>query len=168
MRRFTSLLLLILLVAASNLQAQKKPVHPVDLYSCIGKNAKWVDRFIRSEYGIKPDREKTGQDTVQLTFYNSLSDVEVSVYLVNEVCAYVGFNDYTLDENGINTYFTRWCSDVTDHDKFISSSDERYPMFEDTETSIVFYIPDRQTHQQGTQFFMFAGFIRGERLIGMN
>jgi len=168
MRRFTSFLSLVLVLFALMTQAQNKPIHPVDLYDCIGKNAKWVDRFIRAEYGLKAEQEKVGQDTVQLRFYNSLSDVEVSLFLVDEVCEYVGFNDYNLEENGINTYFTRWCSDVTDHYRFISGSDERYPMFEDTDTSMVFYIPDDQTSENGLQYFMFAGFIRGEQSLGMN
>ncbi len=168
MRRFASFLILAFLFVALAAQAQNKPVHPVDLYDCIGKNAKRVDRFIRSEYGIKAEREKIGQDTVRLSFYNSLSDVEVSLFLVDEVCEYVGFNDFNLEENGINTYFTRWCSDVTDHYRFISGSDERYPMFEDTDTSMVFYIPDDQPAVNGLQYFMFAGFIRGEQSLGMN
>jgi hypothetical protein len=168
MRLFTSFFVLFLTLVSISAFSQNKPVHPVDLYDCIGKNTKWVDRYVRAQYGIKPERKKSGKDTVELHFYSSTSDVEVSLYLVGDVCEYVGFTDYNLDQNGVNTYFTRWCSDVTDHDKFITGKDEKYPMFEDESSSMVFYIPEDQSTDTGLQYFMFAGFVRGEQVLSMN
>ena len=168
MRQLSIFSALLLLLLASAAIAQKKPVHPADLYACMGENSKWVDRYVRAEYGIKPERETMGGDTIRLSFYNALSDVEVSMFLVDDVCEFIGFNDYSLNENNINTYFTRWCTDVTDHMRFISEKSERYPMFEDASYNMVFYIPEAQSDNTGLKYYMFSGFIRSEPVASMN
>ena len=166
MRRLVIFSMLMFLALAG--YTQQKPVHPVDLYECIGKNSKWVDRYVRSQYGTKPEKEKAGQDTVRLSFYNTASDVRVAAFIVNDVCEYIGFSDYSLNENNLNTYFSRWCSDVTDYYTLVSGTEERYPMYEDTSLNMVFFIPEKQPENNGMQYYMFSGFIRGERILSMN
>ncbi|MCA6078807.1 hypothetical protein [Fulvivirga sedimenti] len=168
MRQFLLFSLFALVSLSFSANAQQKPVHPVNFYDCMGKNLKWADRYIRSEFGVKAEKEIAGKDTVRLNFYNTVNDVKVSLFFVDEVCEYIGFSDYNLDDNSLNTFFTRWCTDVTEHYRFISDKDERYPMFEDTSFNMVFYIPENQPEKGGLQYFMFSGFIRGERILTMN
>ena len=139
--------------------------HPAKFYPVIGKTIKWADRYIRQEFDQKPSKKTVGQDTLMLTYYNPGSDRQVALDFVDDKCEYVGFNDYSLEENEINTFFTRWCIDVTEHYRLVADKDEKYPMFEDTSFNIVFYIPEEQPLDRGMQYFMFSGFVRNEMAL---
>jgi hypothetical protein len=164
MRRFIIFSVFFVSMIAGGAFAQSS-AHPTNFYPVMGKTIKWADRFIRQEFDQKPDKRGVGQDTVMLTYYNPESDLQVALYFVDDVCEYVGFNDYSLDANGVNTFFTQWCIDVTEHYRLVSEKDEKYPMFEDTSFNIVFYIPEQQPLDRGMQYFMFSGFVRNEMAL---
>ncbi len=162
MRRLSLFFVLILLLGATQSFSQGKTAHPAQFYDAIGKSIKWSDRYVRSEFGEKPKKEVIGRDSVMLTYYNPASDLEVSMYFIEDKCEFIGFSDYSLNLTGINTFFTAWCIDVTEHYRLVSEEEEKYPMFEDTSFNIVFYIPEEQPLDRGVQYFMFSGFFRNE------
>ncbi len=145
--------------------SQSKPAHPSHFYNYLGKTASWIDREVRASYDLKIEKNKISKDSVRLSVYNSLSDIKVTFYLVDDACDYISFDDYSLDSNRVRSYFTQWCSDVTDHFKFISEEYERYPMFMDMSSDVVFYIPEDQNLETGLRYFLFSGFIRNDQLL---
>lgn len=165
MRRLSIFFVLVFALGVSQSYAQKKAAHPSDFYESIGKSAKWTDRYVRATFGVKPKKEVIGQDSLMLSFYNPASDLEVALYFVDEKCEYIGFNDFSLEVDGINTFFTQWCIDVTEHYRLVSEKEEKYPMFEDTSYNVVFFIPEEQPLDRGMQYFMFSGFIRNEMAL---
>lgn len=165
MRRYSIVLSVIFSFIVLGASGQSRPAHPVHFYDFLGKNASWVDRNIRADYGVKLDKEKISKDSVIYSMYNDVSDVKVSFYLVDDRCDYIAFDDYHLNNNNINTYFTQWCTDVTDHYTFVADKQEKYPMFTDTSFNVVFFIPDEQTLDNGLRYFLFSGFIHGEQLL---
>ncbi len=144
---------------------QSRPAHPSQFYEYLGKNAKWIDREVRANYDLKLDKEKISKDSLRLTVYNSLSDIKVTFYLVEDLCEYISFDDYSLESNRVRSFFTQWCSDVTDHFRFISEDEERFPMFMDMNKDIVFYIPEDQSLETGLRYFLFSGFIRDDQML---
>lgn len=156
-------ILLSCLVGASF--SQSKPAHPAQFYSYLGKNTKWIDREVRANYDLQVQKEKISKDSLRLTVYNSLSDIKVTFYLVEDICDYISFDDYALESNRVKSYFTQWCSDVTEHFRFISEDEERYPMFMDMEHDIVFFIPEEQSLETGLRYFLFSGFIRDDQMV---
>ena len=158
---FSILLTCLTLVAG----AQSKPSHPSHFYDYLGKNAKWIDREVRANYDLSLEKTKISKDSLRLSVYNSLSDMKVTFYLVEDVCDYISFDDYSLESNRVRSFFTQWCSDVTDHFKFISEEEERFPMFMDIEKDIVFFIPEEQKLDVGLRYFLFSGFIRDDMML---
>jgi hypothetical protein len=144
---------------------QSKPAHPAHFHEYLGKNASWIDREVRARYDLKLDKEKISKDSLRLVVYNALSDIEVTFYLVEDACEYISFDDYSLDSNRVKSFFTQWCSDVTDHYKFIAEDDDMYPMFMDPVHDVVFFIPEDQHLESGLRYFLFSGFIRDTQLF---
>lgn len=145
--------------------AQSKPAHPAQFHSYLGKNASWIDREVRASYDLKIEKEKISKDSARLIIYNALSDIRITFYMVDDICDYISFDDYSLERNGVNTFFSQWCSDVTDHYKFIAEEEDMFPMFMDPENDVVFFIPEDQTLETGLRYFLFSGFIRDAQLL---
>ena len=156
---------LLLICFAFVAMSQSKPAHPAHFYDYLGQNASWIDRQVRANYDLKLEKEKISKDSLRLTVYNSLSDIKITFYLVEDVCDYISFDDYSLQSNRVNSFFTQWCADVTDHFRFISEEEERFPMFMDMAKDVVFFIPEDQHLESGLRYFLFSGFIRDDQMI---